>query len=82
MDWPLSQSFEAPTLSDEDLAMEVQRQLRRSGYMSLRSVRTAVDCGCVRLHGRVPSYYLKQLAQTVALSIEGVEKVENNLIVE
>lgn len=31
------------------------------------------------LSGVVPSYYLKQIAQTVAAKIEGVMQVENRL---
>ena len=39
----------------------------------------AVNQGHVRLTGRVPSYYLKQLAQHITLQIEGVAGIHNEL---
>lgn len=83
VDWPLAKSFTAPTASsDEELSAGILRQLRHSGYMPLRKICISVDHGRVQLRGRVPSYYLKQLAQATALSIEGVEHVDNRLVVE
>ncbi len=43
----------------------VEARLRRSGYLALRDVSCDVRAGTVRLHGQLPTYYLKQVAQEV-----------------
>lgn len=80
MDWPLRKPFDATTTSNE-LLSNVQRQLAGSGHRELRTVRVTVDGRRVRLQGRVSSYYLKQVAQAAALSVKGVESIDNELIV-
>lgn len=59
----------------------VRLRMQSSGYRSL----AAVICRCqgsrVILFGRVRSYHMKQLAQECARCVEGVERVENHLIV-
>ena len=44
-----------------------------------RTVGLSVEDGCVELSGAVSSYYLKQLAQSIAMSIGGVRRVVNDL---
>jgi osmotically-inducible protein OsmY len=62
-----------------DLADRVERALRATGYGPLRDVQVTADAWRVALEGRVPSYYLKQVAQATALSVSGVREVRNNL---
>jgi osmotically-inducible protein OsmY len=38
--------------------------------------------GAVVLQGQVPTYYHKQLAQSVALSVAGVTSLENQITVQ
>jgi osmotically-inducible protein OsmY len=38
-----------------------------------------LENGVLRLRGRVPSYYLKQLAQAAAANMEGVKRIENHI---
>jgi osmotically-inducible protein OsmY len=61
------------------LAERVQRALRGTGYGPLRGVEVTVRAGLVILGGRVPNYYLKQLAQATALSVPGARRVRNDL---
>lgn len=35
--------------------------------------------GCLYLEGKLPSYYLKQLAQETIRSIEGIDRIENRI---
>ena len=66
--------------ADEPLAELVRQALDRCGYDQLRRVRvSATPSGRVRLDGRVGSFYLKQVAQTAALSVPGVKRVQNDL---
>jgi hypothetical protein len=57
----------------------VEERLRRSGYLALRDVRCVTQGDSQYLHGGVPSYFLKQLAQEVAGEVEGVRKVVNRI---
>lgn len=64
------------------LASKVSQQLQGTGHLRLRNVTVEENQGHVTLKGRVPSYYLKQLAQTVAVSVGGVGEIRNELTVE
>jgi osmotically-inducible protein OsmY len=66
---------------DADLLLEVERRLRRSGYLALRDVSCELHAGIARLRGRVPTYYLKQMAQALVSEIEGVRLVINQFAV-
>ena len=54
-------------------------RLRRNPYLALRNV--SCDCrgGVLVLRGRLPSYYLKQVAQEAVAHLEGVQGVENQI---
>jgi osmotically-inducible protein OsmY len=67
---------------NRDLGAAVQDALtaRRDGR--LRAVRVAAQNGQVFLAGEVPTYYAKQLAQHAAMSVEGVQRVHNELVVD
>ncbi len=59
------------------LVRDVESRLSRSGYLALRDLDCEVVGGMVLLRGRVPSYYLKQLAQTVVGEVQGIGGVFN-----
>jgi len=59
------------------LGLEAERRLWGSGYLALRDVLCEAHAGSVRLRGRLPSYYLKQMAQSLVADIEGVGRVVN-----
>ena len=67
--------------SQEDLCLaeRVERALRATGYGSLRGIKVTVRARDVILGGRVPSYYLKQLAQDTALAVPGAHQIRNDL---
>ncbi len=58
---------------------------RRALASSSRRFLRCVDCryrdGVLTLDGRVPTYYLKQLAQTHVARIDGVSEIENRIVV-
>jgi osmotically-inducible protein OsmY len=64
---------------DGRLVDRVERALRATGYMALRDIAVTAMGGVVRLVGRVPSYYLKQIAQSAAQSGSGTHQVRNEL---
>src|SRR5271157_3480154 len=66
-------------LEDRRLAERVEHALRATGYGPLRSVVVSVKARVVVLLGRVPSYYLKQIAQMTALAVPGTHQIDNRL---
>jgi len=69
---------------DEDafIRLAVERQLRSSGYFPLLQVQCSVQDGVVVLGGSVPSYYMKQQAQTIVLNLGFIERFENRCEVQ
>jgi hypothetical protein len=66
--------------ADAEIAKCVQIKLGRSGYALLR-VDVTCDCrnGVLTLMGSLPSFFLAQLAQSVALHAPGVKRVVNRI---
>jgi osmotically-inducible protein OsmY len=67
-----------------DLVSEavIQDRFHRSPYLPLRYIDCRLDDGTLVLSGRVPTFYLKQLAQTIASSLNGIRRVVNDLRVD
>jgi len=63
-------------------ATTVQARFQRSPFLPLRKITCSLHGGVLLLRGRVPTYYLKQLAQTIGTSTEGVQQVINDLLVD
>src|SRR5688500_8887883 len=70
---------EAGPRVSRELRHRVLESLVRSGYAALNLVTCEVHGSRVVLEGSVPSYHLKQLAQVVALKVDGVARLENRL---
>ena len=51
----------------------------RYSYLALRDVSCMACDDVVYLHGRLPSYFLKQVAQEIAAGVEGVRLVINRI---
>jgi osmotically-inducible protein OsmY len=75
-----SASLVADLAGDAETARCVQSRLCRSGYAALRA---NVNCDCrngvLTLVGNLPSFFLAQVAQSVALHAPGVEHVVNRI---
>jgi hypothetical protein len=69
-----------PAESNRPTKMARER-LDQSGYHALRALNCSVHCGVAVLSGQVPSFYLKQLAQTFVRDVSGIAKVVNNTCV-
>ncbi len=61
---------------------EVRSQLRGNPYQAVKQVSCEYRDGTLILRGRLPSYYLKQVAQTAVARVPGVERVVNHIEVE
>ena len=77
---PLEKDQRVPAASGADFqAEQIRRVLRESGYGELRLVAVTARDEVVVLEGQVSCFYLKQIAQTVALTVPEVHKLSNEL---
>ncbi|MBV9123273.1 MAG: BON domain-containing protein [Planctomycetes bacterium] len=58
-----------------------QNRLRNNPYLALKRVSCDYQEGALTLRGRLPSYFLKQMAQAVISPLEGVQII-NQIEVE
>jgi hypothetical protein len=56
-----------------------ERNLRSSPYLALRNITCDSLEGIVVLRGYLPTYFLKQMAQTLVTRMDGVIKVINEI---
>lgn len=74
-----------PTLTcdlnaQRQLEVRAQAELEKSAYSAVRRLSCSVQAGVITLHGQVPSFYLKQVAQRALLRlVEGLVTVDNQL---
>jgi hypothetical protein len=54
---------------DEEIRARVRYALAKSAYYSVRRIDCSMQGGMLTLSGRVPSYYLKQVAQIAAIEV-------------
>jgi hypothetical protein len=70
--------------SGADVAEVVERaesQLRRNAYVALKNIGCEYHDGVLTLHGCLPTYYLKQLAQEAVARIDGIGRIDNQIAV-
>jgi osmotically-inducible protein OsmY len=68
-----------PSSPDSELETSVRSSLQKTGYHQLRRLDVVVADGQVRLTGRLPQFYLLQLAQQAVMKTEGVLNVDNGI---
>ena len=74
-----SHDHRTPTASGIEESVECR--LRGSPYLALRDVGCAYRDGVLTLRGCLPTYYLKQMAQTAVARMEGVQRIVNEIVV-
>ncbi|HET6326249.1 MAG TPA: BON domain-containing protein [Planctomycetaceae bacterium] len=60
--------FQAARQGQRLVESQVRADLRQSSYGEVRRVTCTLKEGVLTLSGQVPSYYLKQIAQRIALA--------------
>jgi hypothetical protein len=56
-----------------------ESRLRRSAYLALQHLSCEFRAGVLTLRGRLPSYYLKQVALAVVTTVEGVQRIDDQV---
>jgi BON domain len=81
--WVRYAGMRGPDLSDQTCEALVRAELRQSPYGAIRTVACQMNGGVLTLSGSVPSYYLKQVAQRLALNVlRDAGEIVNQLRVE
>jgi hypothetical protein len=70
-----------PVEHDAMILSAVKDCLEATGYRSVGQLRCEVDNGVVQLHGELPSYFLKQVAQETVRQVKGIREVKNFAVV-
>ncbi len=69
----------ANSVNHSEIHREAEERFRESSYLAVRTISCTVGDGVIHLHGSLPSHYLKQVAQELASSVEGVRQVINRI---
>ncbi len=69
----------ASSTPDQRLIQTIQLALDKSGYIQLRGLEIRVNGDQVHLRGRLPSYYLKQLATHIISGLPGIHSVVDEI---
>lgn len=75
----VSATHSEETTARDPLSRCVKRSLEESGYPELRNLEVTQGHHQILLQGKVRTYFLKQLAQSLVLSLPGVAAVENQI---
>lgn len=75
----LNTASSSQTLDGREPEAAIQEALSLTGYGELRRLQVECSADAVTLSGRVPTYYLKQLAQCVAQDVPGIGRVHNEI---
>ncbi|MFT7633504.1 MAG: osmotically-inducible protein OsmY [Mariniblastus sp.] len=67
------------TSNSESLESSVRATFDQLGYPQLNSIECSVVGDIMLLSGELSSFYLKQVAQSVAVKIPGVREVRNEI---
>ncbi len=71
-------AFQDETLTDQIIALARDRILHQP-HLSVQRIWCEYDGRQLYLRGQVPSFYLKQLAQTAVSGLDGVSQVVNEI---
>lgn len=65
--------------SDQQTVTLVHHALHSTGYPQLTQLQVYFEHGRVTLQGRLATYFLKQVAQTAAISVAAVREIDNDI---
>lgn len=58
-------------------ARAAERIFQACPYHAIRYLKCEFRDGVLTIHGRLPSYHLKQVAQSMVLNLDGVDRIRN-----
>ncbi|MBP87473.1 MAG: hypothetical protein CMJ64_12235 [Planctomycetaceae bacterium] len=75
---PIALPYNPPS-QDERIARTLRDRFQQSPYLAIRQVSCDFQEGVAILRGTVPTYYTRQIAITLALSVDGVEVFDDRI---
>ena len=69
----------SPAPTEQCPSEMVERIYQASHYRTIRQLTCRFEGGVLTISGRLSSYYLKQLAQTMIRGVEGIEYIVNDV---
>jgi osmotically-inducible protein OsmY len=76
---PRTDLTEAARPTQQAVAEGAEHRLRCNAYLALKNVSCEFREGVLTLRGCLPTYYLKQMAQTEVARVAGVQRVVNEI---
>lgn len=76
---PVSRDSRGDSLS---VAAEAQRRLQQSSYPSHRRLECRFHGGVLTIQGRVPSFYLRQVAWALVTGVRGIDEFVDQMEVD
>lgn len=73
---------EAHDTDDHPLHSRVLKALAMQTHLAGKNLRFETRAGRVTIHGKVRSFFLKQMAQETLKGIEGVSQIDNRMTVD
>jgi osmotically-inducible protein OsmY len=71
-----------PAALAEAIEVRAHAKLRQAGYLELQNIACTFHHGTLALQGRVSSYYLLQMAQSLLSGLDGVREIDNRVVVK
>ena len=68
-----------PATSQASINELAERRLRSNSHLALKGVSCENLDGVLFLRGRLPTYYLKQLAQEAVVGLAGVQRIDKQI---
>lgn len=68
--------------SSPSVVAEAHRRLQRSSYPSHRRLECRFHGGVLTIQGRVPSYYLRQIAWALVADLRGIDEFVDRMEVD
>ena len=72
----------AESVSSDELIQRVDSAIRTNPHLNGHRVYFKQESGMIVLHGRVSSFYQKQMAQETLKRLQGVDRIVNHLEVD
>lgn len=76
---PVEYTVGGTRTADQKIVDQACQALRTSGYTQLRHLQVSFEHGRMTLQGQLPTYYLKQVAQSVIQDVAGVREIDNDV---
>jgi len=77
-----STAISVVTNNEHQVVQHAKQLFANSPYNSLRQVGCAYHEGVLILRGRVPTFYMKQIAQTMVRNVDAGIHIDNRLVVD